>query len=307
MKTRVIIFGVVAYSVLLSVFFSGPAYAQIVFRPRSDFHAGIHSGDWTVERAKILEAASKNPCLNCKNPNCNRCALHLADYGHEYQHIHGPNVRQPFYAGTAGRTAFGSKHGYDEHSLWARCPGQPASVMLWEYRWTLNHAIDDQVRARNAVAAQEAAEDWLDDLLFEYDLLRQRIQESEAAWHWSEREPFVCADCHACKPCSSANEKGAMVVTSIPCSCCDLCKARRDWLRDLADLAKLERMIAAADMNLESLTAFADKKVEIALRSKHDAEVATRIPRVYHKPPRYQDVLAEQERLEKAKEQNQAE
>jgi len=150
---------------------------------QSDFHAGIHSGSYTVKREQQLNRESKDPRRSCPNPYCARCSKHLADYGHEYQLIGGPSQAQPFYRGTqTGIAAATAGCGYDEHSSWYSHRGQPVATMSWEYQRYLNHAIAEQVTARNAVATLEACEDAIEDLT----ALRGRVaakgdQESLAA------------------------------------------------------------------------------------------------------------------------------
>ena len=132
---------------------------------QSNFHAGIHSGSYTLKREQQLERESKDPRRSCPNPHCARCSKHLADYGHEYQLIGGPSQAQPFYRGTRmGIAAATAGCGYDEHSQWYRHRGQPVATMSWEYQRYLNHAIMEQIAARNAVAALEECEDAVEDL-----------------------------------------------------------------------------------------------------------------------------------------------
>ena len=139
---------------------------------QSNFHAGVHSGSYTLMREQQLDRESKYPQFSCPNPYCARCSKHLADYGHEYQLIDGPSQAQPFYRSTrTGIAAATAGCGYDEHSQWYRHRGQPVATMSWEYQRFLNHAIAEQVAARNAVAAEEACEDAIADLTE----LRQRV------------------------------------------------------------------------------------------------------------------------------------
>ena len=139
---------------------------------QSNFHAGIHSGSYTVKRTQQLERESKNPRRSCPNPHCARCSKHLADYGHEYQLIGGPSQAQPFYRGTQrGIAAATAGCGYDEHSSWYSHRGRPVATMSWEYQRYLNHAIMEQVTARNAVAALEDCEDAIEDLT----AIRERV------------------------------------------------------------------------------------------------------------------------------------
>ena len=139
---------------------------------QSHLHAGIHSGSSTLKREQQLERESKDPRLSCPSLYCSRCSKHLADYGHEYQLIDGPRQAQPFYRNTrTGIAPATAGLGFDEHSQWYRHRGLPVATMSWEYQRYLNHAIKEQVAARNAVAAEEAYEAALADLA----LYRERV------------------------------------------------------------------------------------------------------------------------------------
>jgi hypothetical protein len=268
--------GIVLFSV--PVFFAESASAQgplqmvteYVHR-HSDSHAGVHSGLWTFDRQQILEEESKDPHRNCTLPYCNRCSKHLADYGHEYQFIDGPSQRQLWYRATAGSIAHSTQRCYDEHGCPYARRGQPAAVMSWEYQRYLNHAVSDQIKARNAVAAEETAERrvaMLDDLL---KASAERKAVSEAIWKKFEAE----GQCVECSPCNA-----------------DYCRAKAQFLKDAAyveDVA-LERNAAIAEWKTKS--AYADERVRLALLLKDDADKATRFMRIHHKPPKWQDVLA---------------
>jgi len=139
---------------------------------QSSFHAGIHSGSYTLKREQQLDHESQTPRLSCPSPYCSRCSKHLADYGHEYQLIDGPSQAQPFYRNTrTGIAPATAGLGFDEHSQWYCHRGLPVATMSWEYQRYLNHAIKEQVAARNAVAAEEACEDAIADLA----LYRERV------------------------------------------------------------------------------------------------------------------------------------
>ena len=214
---------------------------------QSNFHAGIHSGSYTLKREQQLDRESKDPRRSCQTPHCARCSKHLADYGHEYQLIGGPSQSQPFYRGTHTGIAHATAGcGFDEHSHWYRHRGQPVATMSWEYQRYLNHAIAEQVAARNAVAAEEACEDDIANLTE----LRQRV----AARALTSGSPL-----------------------------------------DQDALAAIDQRLAAARHELKHLSAVANEKVRIALLSKEDADKATRFKRIFHKPPKYKEVLAAQE------------
>ena len=215
---------------------------------QSDFHAGIHSGSYTLKREQQLDRESKEPRFSCPNPYCARCSKHLADYGHEYQLINGPGQGQPFYRNTStGIAAATAGCGYDEHSPWYRHRGRPVATMSWEYQRHLNHAIAEQVAALNAVAAEEACEDVIADLTE----LRQRVA-------------------------ARAQDSGSPL--------------------DQEALASIDLRLATAWHKLKHLSAIANEKVRIALLSKEDADKATRFQRIFHKPPKYKEVLAAQEK-----------
>lgn len=280
----------------------------------SGFHAGIHSGSWTLKREQILEEESKDPHRSCKAPYCNRCSKHLADYGHEYQYIDGPSQRQAWYRGTAGSVAHVTQRCYDEHGLPYARRGRPGAVMSWEYRCHLNHAISEQIRARNAVAAEEAAEERVGLLneLRDYAILR--LSESEDAWKWIEQSGGCVADAKyrgALSPCMralGAKQKGKEPVFQSPkvsldendlpkrlVSSCDYCRAKAQYMKDHAYLLAVEKELGLATFDWQRKTTVADEAVRIALLSKEDADKATRFKRIQHKPPKYKEVLAARE------------
>ena len=212
---------------------------------QSAFHAGIHSGSYTLKRERLLEQESKDRRRSCKAPYCSRCAKHLADYGHEYQLIGGPSQAQPFYRNTHTGIAHATAGcGYDEHSQWYRHRGLPVATMSWEYQRYLNHAIAEQVAARNAVAAEEACEDEIADLTE----IRQRV---------------------AARATASGNPL------------------------DQEALVAVDQRLAVTKRELKYLSAVANEKVRIALLSKEDADKATRFKRIFHKPPKYKEILEE--------------
>lgn len=268
------------------------------------FHAGIHSGSWTLKREQILEAESKDPHRGCDAPYCNRCSKHLADYGHEYQYLGGPSQRQLWYRGTAGSVAHVTQRCYDEHGLPYALRGRPGAVMSWEYRCYLNHAIREQVIARNAVAAEEAAEDRVGLLSELRDSALACFLESEEAWKQQEAEGICVSKVRALESfspcmktlgCSKTADgivfpEGEMVLGG-----CEYCRAKALYLKNRAYLASVEKELASAIKDLDRKTARADEAVRIALLSKSDADKATRFKRIQHKPPKYKEVLAAQE------------
>ena len=276
------------------------AAAQNVLDPHANFHAGIHSGSWTLKRTQLLEAESQDPYRSCPDPYCARCAKHLADYGHEYQYISGPSQRQPWYRGTAGSVALVTQRGYDQHGRPYIKKGQPGAVISWEYRQTLNHAIWEQVNARNAVAAEEAAYDrvvMLTQLLA--DATEQLCLTREA---WEQLEPMS----QPCVRVVSGRTVGACTKTYKQfCAemkagrfeiarqgMCAYCLAQARYQFDLAYVADVERELALAYQHWARKCAVATEAVRIALLSKEDADKATRFKRIQYKPPTYREVLA---------------
>ncbi len=301
---------------------------------RTPFHAGIHSGSYTLLREQQLERESKDPRHSCATPYCSRCSKHLADYGHEYQLLDGPRQDQGYYGGTWGRTALAQGIGFDEHSGNYRCQGCPVASISWEYRCALNHAIQEQVNARNAVAAQEACEDAIAGLTNRRDVLSARVQKGEwlkdhaccgdvaasPAAPVAEPVPAVAIPSNDLGPMTlnideflngpalaspapqpAVIETDAPPVTVVVDAGCKTCAMKAHWQQEKAALAATESGLAAANRDLKRLTVIADEKVRIALLSKDDADKATRFKRVFHKPPRYQEVLAAREAEENAK------
>jgi len=272
-----------------------PGITQNGVNPRADFHAGINSGSWTLKREQLLEEESKDPFRSCPDPYCARCAKHLADYGHEYQYLAGPNQRQLWYRGTAGNVAIVTQRGYDQHGLPYYRRGNPAAIVSWEYVQTLNHAIGEQVNARNAVAAEEAAHDRV--LLLTQLLTDANEQLRLTREAWEQIEPVG-------KPCNKVNVSGVKIV---PCTktyrqfcaemksgqyatarsgLCEYCFARQRYQFDLDYVADVERELALAHRYLAQTSAAATEAVRIALLSKEDADKATRFKRIQYKPPK---------------------
>ena len=280
--------------------------AQNVLDPRHNFHAGIHSGSATLKRSQILEAESQDPHRLCLDPYCARCAKHLADYGHEYQYLAGPHQRQIWYRGTAGNIAVVTQRGYDQHGLPYRLRGNPASAIIsWEYMQTLNHAIWEQVNARNAVAAEEAAHDrviLLANLL--QDATEQLRLTKEA---WEELEPQLEPMSKPCNKIVNGKIVGPRCIKTYKQFCiemkagryevarqgmCPYCLAHARYLFDQAYVADVTQELAKARHNLAIKEAVATEAVRIASLSKDDADRATRFARVQYKPPKYQEILA---------------
>ena len=281
--------------------------AQNPTNPHLNFHAGIHSGSWTLKRAQLLEEEKKDPYRSCADPYCARCAKHLADYGHEYQYIGGPSQRQLWYRGTAGTIAATTQRCYDQHGCPYAWRGQPSAVMSWEYVQTLNHAIWEQVNARNAVAVEEAAGDRVVLLTKLLEDAQEQLRLTKEAWEQIE---------NAIKPCSQIHTTGK-VTTSRYCKTykqfcaemkggqyeiarvgmCEYCLARSRYLFDLAYVADVECELALARQHLAKASAVATEAVRIALLSKEDADKATRFKRLQYKPPKYKEVLAAMEAI----------
>jgi len=269
---------------------------------RADFHAGIHSGSWTLERTQRLEAESQDPYRSCPDPYCARCAKHLADYGHEYQYLAGPSQRQLWYPGTAGNIAVVTQRGYDQHGRPYVRRGQPAAVISWEYVQTLNHAIGEQVNARNAVAAEEAAYDRVVLLTALLEDANEQLRLTKEAWEQIEPSGKPCNKVHAsgkvvgshCTKtykqfCTEMKASQYEIAQSGMCAYC-LAKARYQF--DLDYVACVESELASAQRYLAQKSALATEAVRIALLSKSDADKATRFKRIQYKPPKYQEVLA---------------
>ncbi|GHT15044.1 hypothetical protein FACS1894170_12500 [Planctomycetales bacterium] len=270
----------------------------------SDFHAGLHSGSWTLRREALLDDEKQDPYRSCADPYCNRCAKHLADYGHEYQYLAGPNQRQPWYRGTAGGVAVTTRRGYDQHGIPYARRGQPAAIISWEYRQTLNHAIWEQVNARNAVAAEEAAKERLPMLEQLLAAASEQYCLTQAAW-----EKFIAEGGHCIKDdvetkipsaCSKTYKqfvdemKSGQCVTAVQdmCAYC-LAKARYCFDQEYVALVKNELSLAYNDYLWKRATA--DEAVRVALLSKDDADKATRFVRIQNKPPKIKEAAATRE------------
>jgi hypothetical protein len=275
--------------------------AQNLLDAHSDFHAGIHSGSWTLERAQLLEEESKDPYRSCPDPYCARCAKHLADYGHEYQYLGGTCQRQLWYWGTGGNVAVVTQRGYDQHGLPYHHGGRPAAVVSWEYIQTLNHAIWEQVNARNAVADEEAARDRVILLTQLLTDAKEQLRLTEEAWKQIEPQG------QSCHETVSSRVGGSRCTKTYKQFCvdmkagryevakrgmCSYCLAQARYRFDLAYVADVENELALARCNLAQKSAIATSAVRVALLSKEDADKATRFKRLQYKPPKYREVLA---------------
>jgi len=283
--------------------------AQDVLNPHHSFHAGVHSGSWTLKREQLAEAESKDPYHSCPDPYCARCAAHLADYGHEYQYLGGPHQRQPWYRGTAGTIAIVTQRGYDQHGFPYHRRGHPAAAIVpWEYMHALNHAIWEQVQARNAVAAEEAAYDrtvLLTQLLTE---AKEQLRLTKEAWE--QLEPLLEPVCKPCTQTVQGRVTGPRCIKTYKQFCvemkagryeiakqgmCPYCLAHARYQFDLAYVADVEQELYAACQTYAQKSAIATEAVRVALLSKEDADKATRIKRLQYKPPKYKEVLAAME------------
>ena len=270
----------------------------------ADFCAGVHSGSWTLERELLMEAESKDPYRSCPDPYCARCAKHLADYGHEYQYVGGPCQRQLWYRGTAGNVAIVTQRGYDQHGLPYRHRGSPASAIIsWEYLQTLNHAIMEQVYARNAVATEEAARDRIILLTQLLADAKEQLRLTEEAWNKIEPLGVPCEDIlvtinSPSKKCCKKTykqfsvEMKACQFDAAQSGMCTYCLAQARYLFDMAYVADVENELALARCYLIQQSAAATEAVRLALLSKEDADKATRFKRFQYKPPKYREVLA---------------
>ena len=294
---------------------SAQTVLQNLLNPRNDFHAGIHSGSATLKRTQLLEAESQDPHRSCPDPYCARCSKHLADYGHEYQYIAGPSQRQLFYRGTAHSVAIVTQRGYDQHGLPYFLRGRPASAIVpWEYVRTLNHAIWEQVNARNAVAAEEAAYDRVILLTQLLEDAQEQLRLTKEAW--DELEPQG-------KPCNKVHVSGRVVGSHCTKTykqfclemkagryeiarqgMCVYCLAQARYQFDLAYVADVERELALAQCCWAQKSAIATEAVRIALLSKEDADKATRFKRIQFKPPKYKEILAAMDITELLLEEN---
>jgi len=285
--------------------------AQNVADPQANFHAGIHSGSWTLERQQLLAEESKDPYRSCPDPYCARCAKHLADYGHEYQYLNGPIQRQIWYRGTAGKVAAVTQRGYDQHGRPYAKHGNPAAAIVpWEYMQTLNHAIWEQVNARNAVAIEDAAHDRVILLTQLLEDANEQLRLTKEAWENTER---------TCNPCGKVNVANVRVVHCTKTfkqfcaemkACryevaqsglCEFCLAQWRYQFDQAYVADVEQELALARCHLALKSVAATEAVRVALLSKDDADKATRFKRVQYKPPKYKEVLAARMNAEEGK------
>jgi hypothetical protein len=266
--------------------------AQVLLPLRTDFHAGIHSGSWTLERSLQLREESQDPMRSCPDPYCVRCSQHLADYGHEYQFVGGPRQRQLWYPGTTKSVALVTQRGYDQHGIPYCLSHQPAAVVSWEYVRTLNHAIGEQINARNAVAIEEAAYDRVVLLTALLSDAQEQLRLTKEAW-----------DQIALKPCGSlctkpykqfCVEMKAGQHTAARSGMCAYCLAQSRYRFDQDYVACVEAELASAQRYLACCSVRATEAVRIALLSKGDADKATRFARLQYKPPKYQEVLAAQ-------------
>ena len=276
--------------------------AQILAPPHDDFHAGIHSGSWTLERTLRLEEEKQDPARSCPDPYCARCAKHLADYGHEYQYVGGTSQRQIWYRGTAGNMAVVTQRGYDQHGLPYRLRNQPAAIMSWEYARTLNHAIWEQVNARNAVAVEEAAYDRVVLLTALLEDATEQFRLTKEAWEQIEPLGKTCnkvvvSNKVARSLCSKTykqfcTEMRAGRYEVAKSGMCAYCLALARYQFDQDYVADVKNELALAEKHLARSAATATEAVRIALLSKEDADKATRFTRLQYKPPKYKEVLA---------------
>jgi hypothetical protein len=280
--------------------------AQNIGNPLADFRVGIHSGSWTLKREQLLEAESQDPYRSCPDPYCARCAKHLADYGHEYQYLGGPSQRQLWYWGTCGNVAIVTQRGYDQRGLPYSLRGRPASAIIsWEYLQTLNHAIMEQVNARNAVAIEEAARDRIVLLTQLLADATEQLRLTEEAWKQIEPQGDSCPKVspqvvksktvgHCCtktyKQFCVDMRAGRYEVASQ--GMCVYCLAQARYQFDLEYVASVETELALAWQYLMQANVEATEAVRIALLSKDDADKATRFKRIQYKPPKYREVLA---------------
>ena len=276
--------------------------AQILPPPRAtDFHAGIRSGSWTLERTQRLEEEKQDPTRSCPDPYCARCARHLADYGHEYQYLAGPSQRQFWYPGTNRNIAVVTQRGYDQHGRPYLRRGQPAAVISWEYVQTLNHAISEQVHARNAVAIEEAAYDRVVLLTALLDDAKEQLRLTKEEWEQVEPSGKPCVRVVRNKAVGSlctktyrqfCTEMKAGRHEIARSGMCAYCLAQAQYQFDRDYVASVECELALAERHLAQSTAAATEAVRMALLSKDDAEKATRFARLQYKPPKYKEVLA---------------
>ena len=282
--------------------------AQVILPFRTDFHAGIHSGSWTLERAQRLEEEKQDPTRSCPDPYCARCAEHLANYGHEYQYIGGTRQRQLWYPGTTKSIAHVAQRGYDQHGLPYAWYHQPAARMSWEYARTLNHAIWEQVHARNAVAIEEAANDRVMMLTVLLGDAKEQLRLTKEVWEEMTASGKPCARVASARV-TSARVAGTLCAKTYKQFCaemkagryeiaqsgmCAYCLAKARYQFDLDYVAEVECELAMAENYYARSKAVATEAVRVALLSKEDADKATRFARIQYKPPKYKEVLAAQ-------------
>ncbi|MDR0611703.1 MAG: hypothetical protein LBG58_16465 [Planctomycetaceae bacterium] len=319
----------------LDRFTANPFYSD--FMSHVNFHSGIHSGSWTIKRERLLDNESKDKYRSCRDPYCNRCSKHLADYGHEYQYLSRASQRQLWYRGTSGSIAPARQFGYDAHGFPYARRGQPAAVMSKEYVRVLNHAIWEQVQARNAVAAEESAEDRVGLLAELRDAALAQLQKSRDAWELLKQSGHCINFGVRRSPCSrvikqipidisvenfdriekieiknlenfidKAIPETVVKTNNTPYSpysphffgLCEYCAAKAQFLFDQNYVGEVERELTYAVHLLEIKKAIADEAVRLALLSKPDADKATRFKRIQMKPPKYQEVLAAKEAVQ---------
>ncbi|MDR1923641.1 MAG: hypothetical protein LBQ66_04630, partial [Planctomycetaceae bacterium] len=325
MKRVILFFGQVLLASLI-IFGVADAFCQVSIRPirpqfheydptgEYDFHAGIHSGTWTLRREQILEAESKKPQHACFDPYCQRCSKHLANYGHEYQYIHGANQAKFFYRNTWKSIAPAVKRGYDEHGYQNQKYGYPAGVMSWEYQQVLNHAIWEQLQYRNAKEIADAAR-------FRFEALEKlcadserRAAESKSVWDYQvERGGCVgmlgnaveAVEVLPCEPQAPPcvkklrTKKPTITTVLIPTQeelnlSCEYCKAQAKFIKDSAYLQDVKNVLKQAKAEAELTAKIAADWEKVAKLSKPDADRAAIFRKIWHKPPRYQEVFAAQ-------------
>ena len=294
---------------VLCLIWCNSGIAQDFLNTYYSFHAGVHSGSWTLKREQLLAEESQDQHRSCLDPYCARCAKHLADYGHEYQYLAGTHQRQLWYRGTAGNIAIVTQRGFDQHGRPYFRRGQPAAAIVpWEYMHTLNHAIWEQVHARNAVAIEEAAHDRI--LMLEQLLADAKEQLRLTKEAWEQLEPLLEPVSKPCTKvvvgqvvsprCTKTYKQFYVEMKAGRYDCagqgmCPYCLAHARYQFDLAYVADVECELALAQQDYAQKSACATEAVRVALLSKDDADKATRIKRLQYKPPKYKEVLAAME------------
>jgi hypothetical protein len=199
-----------------------------------------------------------------------------------------------------------TQRGYDQHGLPYHLRGNPASAIVsWEYMQTLNHAIWEQVHARNAVAAEEAAHD---RVILLAQLLKDATEQLRLTREaWEELEPQLEPMSKPCNKIVNGKIVGPRCTKTYKQFCiemkagrydvarqgmCPHCLAHAQYQFDLAYVADVTQELAMARHTLAVKNAAATEAVRIALLSKDDADRATRIQRIQYKPPKYKEVLA---------------